>query len=126
MSLNLATKNQWMSQCVAVCCSVLQCVAVCCSVCHQINSLLKLMYLSPNQLATGWRRPIGCLIFIRHFLQKSPTISGSFAKRNFRMQASFRKRATIFATLYSKETLGCRPLFAKEPRTLGCRPLHHV
>ena len=26
----------------------------------------------------GWRRPIGCRIFIRHFPQKSPMISGSF------------------------------------------------
>jgi len=31
-------------------------------------------------IATGWRRFIGCLILIGHFLQKSPMISGSFAQ----------------------------------------------
>ena len=29
-----------------------------------------------------WRRVIGCLISIGHFLQKSPIISGSFAKND--------------------------------------------
>ena len=35
-----------------------------------------------NMFSTGWRRPKGCLILIRHFLQKSPIISGFFVKKN--------------------------------------------
>ena len=36
-----------------------------------------------------WQRPIGCLILIGHFLQKSPVISGSFAEGDLQFKESY-------------------------------------
>jgi len=45
--------------------------------------------LSVSVCSTGWRRTIGCLLFIDYILQKSPVISCSFAKRDLQLEASY-------------------------------------
>ena len=53
---------------------------------HYLNSSLYYTYMIHD---TGWYRVIGCLIFIGHFPQKSPRISGSFAENVLQLKASY-------------------------------------
>ena len=71
--------------CVCVCVVMCVCVCVCVCVCECVQYLNGLMLTA----AIKWRGVRGCLIFIDHFPQKSPIISGSFAKNDLQLQAAY-------------------------------------
>jgi len=48
-----------------------------------------------RSLATGWRRLIGSLVFIRHFPQKWPKSSGSFVENDLQLRGSLNLRHPV-------------------------------
>jgi len=97
-------------QCVAVCCINLVCQSLdkrdwCNTLQHTATHCNTLQYTRNWQtrlmltnhinavliwlVCTWWRRLVGCLLFVGHFPQKSPTIRGSLAESDLQLKAPY-------------------------------------
>jgi len=80
-------------------CWVCVCWVLCTSICIDLSRIYRVakkirlrMHLCQPVItpaSTGWRRPIGCLTFVGHFPQNSLIISGSFARNDLQLKASY-------------------------------------
>ena len=58
-------------------------------ICPTLSACVRRLKVWVHNGDTGWQRPTGCCIFTCHFLQKSPTISGSSAENDMQLQACY-------------------------------------
>ena len=92
-----------------------------------ICSLSREMRSSPKRHTrpAGWRRPLGCFISGGHFSKKSHIISGSFAKRDLQLKASYASSppcTALIRDLLHRETKTHKKLsvLKKHTRVLLC------
>ena len=80
------------------------------------------LYAISKAPCTGWRRHIGCFIFIGHFPQKSPKTSGFFAEHELRLKVSYWSLPPC-SLLQETATISNEPCsLSKEPCTLSKEP----
>ena len=68
-----------------------------------------------SKTTTGWRRCIGCPIFLGHFPQKSPIISASCAEKDLQLKASYGSSPPCRQCLKTQ--------YKQRPTCIGCLKL---